>query len=197
MKFALLSCAVLLVAVTPGATQMRSTVSAGPTRIGRPHPPGILSQRGFVRHFHGNHFGAVIYPYGLYNGFFDNGYPEAVEQPAPPVIVVRDAPASTAPAAPVQVAAAEPKLIEVSPSTTMFSSGTKTSPAIFVFKNGKRLESQNYTITDTVLTLKEPHRPAMRVLLDQLDIDATVAENRRRGLNLQFPENRSEILIGF
>lgn len=197
MKLSLLGCAVLLVSVVPGAAQMRSTVSAGPIRTGRPHPPGILWQRDFGRRFHGNRFGTVVYPYGLYDGFFDSGYPEVVESPAPAVVVVRDAPASTVPAAPIQVAVAEPKVIEVSPSATMFSSAAKTSPAIFVFKDGRRLESQNYTITDTILTLKEPHRPAMRVLLDQLDIDATVTENRQRGLNLRFPENRSEILIGF
>lgn len=197
MKFAILSFGVLLVSMVPGAAQMPSTVSAGPIRIGRPHPPGIFSQQRFGRHFHGNHFGTVVYPYGIYDGFFDSGYPEVVEQPAPPVIVVRDTPAATAPAAPIPVAPAEPRMIEVSQPAIMFSSATRTPPAIFVFTDGRRLESQNYTITDTMLTIKEPRRPAMQVPLNQLDLDATLAENRQRGLNLQLPESRSEILIGF
>lgn len=196
MKSAVFTLAVLLVSMS-GVAQMRSSVSAGSVRIGRPHPPGIFSRREFSHQFHGNRFGTVIYPYGLYDGFFDSGYAEVVEQPAPPVVIVRDAPAATAPAAPIQVAPAEPRMIEISQPATIFSSGTKTPPAIFVLTDGRRLESQNYTITDTTLTIQEPRRPAMQVPLNQLDIDATLAENRQRGLTLQFPESRSEILIGF
>ncbi len=197
MKFALLSVGVALVAVVPGAAQMRSTISAGPIKIARPHPPGIFAQRNFGRHFHAGRFGTVIYPYGAYDGFFDNGYPEVVEQPAPPVIVVRDTPIAVAPAAPLQIAPAEPRMIEISQSVTVSSSGTKTPAAVFVLTDGRRLESQNYTITDTILTIKEPRRPAVQVPLNQLDIDATLPEDRHRGLNLQLPESSSEILIGF
>lgn len=198
MKFTRLSFGVLLVSVVPGAAaQMRSTVSAGPIQIGRPHPPGIFAQQNSGRRFHGNRFGTVFYPYGAYDDFFNSSYPEMVAQPAPPVIVVRDTPVVPATAAPTQIAPAEPRMIEISQSATVFSSATKTSPAIFVFTDGRRLESQNYTITDTMLTIKEPRRPAMQVPLNQLDIDATLAQNRQRGLNLQLPESRSEILIGF
>jgi hypothetical protein len=196
MKFAVFALGVLFVSVS-GAAQMRSSVSAGPVRIGRPHPPGILSRRDFGHQFHGNPFGTVIYPYGLYDGFFNSGYPEVVEQPTPPVVVIRDAPAANAPAPQIQVAPAEPRMIEISQSRTVFSSGTQTPPAIFVLSDGGRLESQNYTITDTVLTIKEPRRPAIQVPLNQVDINSTLTENRQRGLNLHFPESRGEILIGF
>src|SRR5512146_2080379 len=120
MKFVLLSFGVLLVSVVAGVAQMRSTISAGPIRIARPHPPGIFSQQRFGRHFHGSRFGTVVYPYGIYDDFFNSGYPEVVEQPVPPVIVVRDTPTATAPAAPIQAAPAEPRMIEISQSATMF-----------------------------------------------------------------------------
>ena len=176
---------------------MRSTISAGPIRISRPHPPGVFTRPGFGRHFHGNSFGTVIYPYGWYDGFYDGGYSEVVEQPAPPVVIVRDAPATIPSAAPVQIAPVEPKIIDVPEPVAVATGIAKTPAAIFILSDGRRVESQNYTITDTILTIKEPHRAAMQVPLGQLNLEATLAENHKRGLDLQLPESRSEILISF
>jgi hypothetical protein len=203
MKSALLNFVVALLLVLPGLAQMRSTISAGPIRSagpfngGRPHPPGIYFRHGFRRHFGGNGFGTVVYPYGLYDGFYDDGYPDVVEQPAPPVVIVREAPAASAPAPPVALAQAEPKMIDVPEAVAPSANLTRTPAAVFILSDGRRLESQNYTITDSVLTVKEPHRPAVQVPLSQLNIDATLAENHQRGLDLRLPESRSEIVIGF
>jgi hypothetical protein len=202
MKSALLRFAVAVLLVVPGFAQMRSTISAGPIRSagpfngGRPLPPGIFFRPGFGRHFHGNGFGTVIfpYPYGFYDDFYGRGYTEA-EQPTPPVVIVRDPPAPTVPAAPVQIA--EPKMIEVPQPVAMSSNLAKTPTAIFILSDGRRLEAQNYTITDSLLTIKEPHRPTMQVPLDQLNAEATLSENHQRGLDLRLPESRSEIVIGF
>jgi hypothetical protein len=195
MKSALLRFGVLLSLVVAGMAQMRSTISAGPIHIGRPHPPGIFRQPDFGRRFHGNGLGTIIYPYGMYDGFYDTGYREVVEQPAPPVVIVRDV--SAGPAAPVQVAPADPKVIDVPEPIVVSSKVARTPTAIFILSDGRRLESQNYTITDTTLTIQEPHRSAMQVPLDRLNLEATQLENHKRGLDLQFPEGRSEILISF
>lgn len=211
MKSALLNFVVAVLLVIPGVAQMRSTISAGPMHApgtfngSRPHPPGVFFRNGFDRHFHGNRFGTFIYPVGFYDGFYDdsyNGYPEAPEQPTPPVVVIRDAPA--APPAAVQAVPAEPKMIEVAEPVAVTSKPgktpvvlTKTPAAVFILSDGRRLESQNYTITDSVLTIKEPYRSAVQVPLSQLNIDATLAENHQRGLDLRLPESRSEILLGF
>lgn len=212
MKSTLLNLAVAVVLVLPGVAQMRSTISAGPMHApgtfqgGAPgtfhggHGPGIAFRPGFGRHFHGNHFGTVIYPFGLYDGFYDGfydgAYPNEVEQPAPPVIIVRDAPAASAPAAPV-VALADPKMIEVPAPVAAPSNLANTPAAVFILSDGRRVQSQNYTITDSILTIKEPHRPAIQIPLDQLNIEATLAENHQHGLDLRLPENKSEIVIGF
>ncbi len=187
----------LLLLTVPALAQMRSTISASGFRSGGAsdprHSPGIFFHPGFGRHFHGNRFGTVFYPYGLYDG----SYSDAVEPPTPPVIVIHDLPAAAGPVAPVQIAPAEPRLIEVPEPAAIPSNLARVPTAIFVLSDGRRLESQNYTITDTVLTLKEPHRPAVRVPLEQLNLEATLGENHKRGLDLRFPESRSEILIGF
>ncbi len=204
MKSALLSFGLVLLLVIPGSAQMRSTISAGPMHapgtFNGGHGPGIAFRPGFGRHFHGNRFGTVIFPYGLYGGFYDGfygDYPEVAEQKVPPVVIVHDAPAPTVPSASVQVAPAEPKMIEVPAPATVASSGVRTPAAVFILSDGRRMETQNYTITDSVLTIKEPHRPAIQVPLDQLNVEATLAENHQRGLNLQLPESRSEIVISF
>lgn len=200
MRSAFLSFVAILL-VLPGLAQMRSTISAGPLRGGRPHPPGVIFRSGFGHHFRANHFGPVVYPFGIYDGFYGDGYdqayPEVVEQPAPPVIVVRDERPATV--APVQIAPAEPpKMIDVPEAVTARpAASTRTPSAIFIFSDGRKIEAQNYTITDSLLTFKEPYRAAVQVPLSQLNVDATLAENQQRGLNLQIPENKSEILLGF
>ncbi len=195
MRGRLLAFVAVLVLVIPAAAQMRSSIGPGP--IGRPLPPGGISGPRIGNHFHrGNRFGGtVVYP-GFYGGYYDGGYSQVVEQPAP-VIVVRDE-QLPAPAPVPQLPAADPKLIDI-PQTLIRTASAANVPstAIFIFADGRRLEAQNYTVTDRLVTIKEAHRPAVQFPLDQLNLDATLSENHARGLNLQFPEGRSEILISF
>lgn len=182
----------LLLAI-PGSAQMRSSVSAGPA--GRPMPPGGGTGIRFSNHMHrGNHFGPVIYPYGFYDDFSYNDRPEVVEQPAPVVVIRDDRPAAPATAA---VPPPDPKIIEVPETLVRTTAPSATPTAIFIFADGRRVESQNYTITDKLLTVKEAHRPVLQVPLDQLDLDATLAANHERGLELRLPESKSEILLSF
>lgn len=198
MKSPLLNFAVAVFLAVPGVAQVRSTISAGPMHSAGPfnsgHSPGIAFRPGFGRHFNRNGFATIFYPYGFYDDSYDSMYDRSYpEQPTPPVVIVHDAPA----AAPVMVAPAEPRMIEVSEAAAVPSNLTKTPMAVFILSDGRRLESQNYTITDSILSIKELHRPAMQVPLDQLNIPATLTENHQRGLDLRLPESSSEILIGF
>jgi hypothetical protein len=195
MRSRLIALAAALVLVLPAAAQMRSSI--GPGAIGRPLPPGGISGPRFGNHVHrGNRFGGtIIYP-GFYDGFYDDGYSRVVEQPAP-VVVVRDEQPS-APAPVPQLPPADPKVIDVPQSLVRtVPAANVPSTAIFIFADGKRLEAQNYTVTDKLVTIKEAHRPAVQFPLDQLNLDATLSENHARGLDLQLPEGRSEILISF
>jgi hypothetical protein len=175
---------------------MRSSI--GPGAIGRPLPPGGISGPRFGNHFHhGNRFGgSFIYPYGFYDGFYDDGYSRVVEQPAPVVVVRDDQPPAPAPVP--QLPPADPKLIDVPQNLVRAGSAANVpATAIFVFADGRRLEAQNYTVTDKLITIKEAHHAAVQFPLDQLNVDATLSENHARGLDLQLPEGRSEILISF
>jgi hypothetical protein len=197
MRCALLKLGLVLLLIAPAMAQMRSTISAGPIHGGPPHPPGVIFRQGIGHHFHrGNGFGTVVYPYGFYdNGFYDEPYGDVAERPTP-VVVMRDAP--PAPAPPVQLIPVEPKMIEVPEAIAVRSTPlAKPVPAVFILSDGRRIETQNYTITDSLLTIKDPRRPAVQIPLDQLNVEATLAENHQHGLDLQLPESRSEILIGF
>src|SRR5512146_1477015 len=201
MRCALLKVTAGLLLVLPAAAQMRSVISAGPvSAAGHGHSGGIITRPGFGHSFHhGNRFGTVIFPYsfGYYDDFYGERYPDVVEQPAP-VVVVRDEREATPPAPQVQIAPADPKLIDVPELQIPRTGALARSPsAIFILTDGRRLEAQNYTITDTQLTIKEAHRPAVQIPLDQMNVQATLAENHQRGLDLELPESRSEILVGF
>jgi hypothetical protein len=195
MRSRLIALTAALVLVLPAAAQMRSSI--GPGAVGRPLPPGGISGPRFGNHFHrGNRFGgAVVYP-GFYDGLYDGGYSQVVEQPTPVIVVRDEQPPAAAPAP--QLPPADPKLIDVPQNLVRTGSAASVpATAIFVFADGRRLEAQNYTVTDKLITIKEAHRAAVQFPLDQLNVDATLHENHARGLDLQLPEGRSEILISF
>jgi hypothetical protein len=198
MRCALLKLGLVLLLIAPTMAQMRSTISTGPIHGGPPHPPGVTFRQNFGHHSHrGNGFGNVVYPYGFYDDFYDEPYRDVVEQPAP-VVVVRDAQPAAAPAPAIQPAAVEPRMIEIPEAIAVRSMPiAKAVPAVFIFSDGRRIEAQNYTITDSLLTIKDARRPAVQIPLDQLNVEATLAENHQQGLDLRLPESRSEILIGF
>jgi thiol-disulfide isomerase/thioredoxin len=68
-------------------------------------------------------------------------------------------------------------------------------PAVFVLNNGQRLEAQHYTLTADSLRTTIDGQPRT-IPLSALDLKATVAANRERGIDLKIPSNRSEISLG-
>lgn len=69
-------------------------------------------------------------------------------------------------------------------------------PTVFLLKNGEKLEARRYTITGGSLHLTVDGKPRIIPLTD-LDLNATLAANHERGVNLRIPTNPNEVVMGF
>lgn len=69
-------------------------------------------------------------------------------------------------------------------------------PAMFVLTNGERLEAQRFVLTVSSLSVNIGRRERV-VPVEALDLDATTAANRERGVNLQIPTDHNEISLSF
>jgi hypothetical protein len=108
---------------------------------------------------------------------------------APVIIEQREAGQSPTPAP------AKQQIIEIPGAANAQSA--KTLPAIiFILQNGERLESRWFMLTATELFVVIERRE--RTLpVDMLDIEATTAANRGRGIELRVPAERSVIFLSF
>jgi hypothetical protein len=69
-------------------------------------------------------------------------------------------------------------------------------PAVFVLSNGERIESSNYVLTSDSLQLEQSGRQRT-IPMSTVDLKATLAANRERGIDLQIPTDKSQIMISF
>jgi len=69
-------------------------------------------------------------------------------------------------------------------------------PAIFILASGERLESRRFVLTARLLSVSVDRR-RRTVPLEGLDINATIAANRERGIDLRIPNDGNEISLGF
>lgn len=69
-------------------------------------------------------------------------------------------------------------------------------PAIFVLSNGERVESSNYFLTVDSVRI-EQNGSQRTIPMSSVNMDATVAANHQRGLNLKVPTNKSQIMVSF
>ena len=77
------------------------------------------------------------------------------------------------------------------------SKDSKTSqPAMFILISGERLESPRFLLTASSLSVSVNRRQRI-IPMDAIDLDATVAANRERGIDLHIPSDRSEISLSF
>jgi hypothetical protein len=153
---------------------------------------------GFVRtpetghaHHPGDGYGYGAFPYFLPD--YETGWPDEEQRsPEPdraPLLRVHDE-ADREPGKPL------PAQVIVISNTTK-SSETKPLPAtVFVLTNGERLETRRYLLTANSVSLTL-HRNQRTIPIKMLDLDATIAENRDRGLDLRIPNDRSEISLRF
>ena len=146
--------------------------------------------------------------YGLgfaswYNPYWDEGepfefYPASelsVTSPpvvAPPPVVIVESHDYRPP-----VPAPEgPKLIEVPQAKGTPITSKPAQPTLFVLANGDRLEARRYMLTTDSLRV-EIGRQQRRISLPEIDVDATIAANRERGIDLKIPTGKNEIFLGF
>ena len=68
---------------------------------------------------------------------------------------------------------------------------------MFILTNGERIESSQYTLTAKSLTVQQGDAPSRTIPISALNIDATVAANRARGVDIKIPTNKNQIMLGF
>ena len=192
---------VLLLAVAfgiPASAQPGGGISHGGSHFGGRGFVGPRSIRGFAhRGFrrHDGAFGTGFVPFWWnepfeYDSYVDSNVDEEVPpEPAamPPMVIMRER--SSLPVTP-----AVPKMIDVplQPRTTP----APQQSAVFVLKDGTRLEPQRYLVTADNAYLTTDRRQRT-IPLSQLDVDATVKANRERGIELRIPVDRNEISLSF
>ena len=67
---------------------------------------------------------------------------------------------------------------------------------MFILTNGERFEAQRYLLTRDNLYVTVD-RQQRTIPLSMLDINATVAADRERGISLRIPADRNEISLSF
>ena len=195
LLFALLTISILISAPAQGQARGGGFQGGGGPRIsgsgGHGFPNG--PRRGYGRYRNsGAFFAAGYYPY------WDEGwdlpdYSEPPAQaPAPPVIVMQSRDDNHSQPARIPES---PKLIEL-PDAKDAAPSKPDQPTLFVFANGDKLEARRYTLTPDSLRL-EIDRQQRTIALDKLNIDATIAANRERGIDLKFPTDGNQIFLGF
>jgi hypothetical protein len=82
------------------------------------------------------------------------------------------------------------------PGKTQSAPAAPTPPAVFILSNGDRLESSNYVLTVDSLRVQQGDQQRT-IPLSSLNMDATAAANRARGVDLKIPTSKSQIMLSF
>jgi hypothetical protein len=94
-----------------------------------------------------------------------------------------------------KIPAASSQLITV-PGAANSAASKPLPPAMFILRNGERLEARRYLLTYDHLRFTVD-RQQHTIPLAMLDINATATANRERGIDLRIPADQSEISVGF
>jgi len=194
LLFALLTISILITAPVQGQARGGGFQGGGGPRIsgGAGHGFASGARRVYSRY---RNYGSAFAPW--YYPYWDGGWdlPDSAEPPAegasPSVIVLQSRDDNRQPARVPE----SPKLIEL-PDTKDAATSKPDLPTLFVFANGDKLEARRYTLTPDSLRL-EIGRQQRTIALDKLNIDATIAANRERGIDLKFPTDENQIFLGF
>ena len=128
--------------------------------------------------------GSYFSPYFLPDESYGPGDPAA--EPFPRIIYSPPDPERP----PVQA-----QVIEL-PGNSTFQESKPLQSAMFILTSGERLESQRFLLTASSLSVSVNRRQRV-IPLDAIDLDATVAVNRQRGIDLHIPSDRNEISLSF
>jgi hypothetical protein len=151
---------------------------------------GLFSSRSQFRH---DNVGSIFVPY-----FFPYDEPYGYDQPyadagtnAPPVVIMQsDDRQARTPEPP-----AKAQVIEI-PGAANATAAKMLPPTIFILANGEQLEARRFLLTASNLSVSIERRQRT-IPLDMLDLDATVAANQQRGIDLRIPNDRNEISLSF
>jgi hypothetical protein len=83
-----------------------------------------------------------------------------------------------------------------SPQSAVPSGAVASPAAIFILANGDRLESGEYTLTaESVQVVQNGvHRT---IPISAVNVPATLAANKQRGIDLKMPANKSQMVLAF
>jgi hypothetical protein len=128
--------------------------------------------------------GSYFLPYG--ESFDnDNGQPDAEAANAPlPVVIPR----------PAEPPLPRAQVIEI--PGVAGSPAKELPPTVFVLASGERLEARRFVLTASNLSVSIGHQQRT-VPLAQLDLDATLAANHGRGIDLRIPDDGNQISLSF
>ena len=160
--------------------------------------------------FHGNHHfaggserrGVSGFNHHRRNGFinplwwpYDYPYDDGsdYEQPYTQVVEREATPAAALAAPPVPPAKAQ--VIEI-PAAANSPTAKPLPPAIFILASGERREASRFVLTSNNLSVNV-NRRQRTIPIDQLDLDATLAANHERGIELRVPSDHNEISLSF
>lgn len=172
------------------------------------HGSGTNGSRGTFNNGFRRRGGYPGYGYGYgyywpaYGGYWDSSwdfndfnpdeqppYPQQQNASAPMVIMQ-----SSAPQAPYRPGVS-PKLQDV-PQEGPATAAKNSPPALFVLSNGERIETDRYLLSATSVSV-DVNRQQRTIPLSDVNIDATLAANHQRGLDLAIPHDSSSIVLGF
>jgi len=139
-------------------------------------------------HSHRNRGSTFLYPYA-----FPYDEPYGYEEPYADVVAREPAPPVAQPPAP-QVPP-EPKLIEV-PGAANAAPAKPLPPAVFVLTSGERVEVSRFLLRANEVSVTV-NRQQRTIPVSKLDLDATLAANRDRGIELEIPTDPNEISLRF
>jgi hypothetical protein len=189
--------ALLVVTVLGGSLQAQRAAATFHGNAARsPGRAGIAGRRGSSNRFfagrsrfHHDGAGGVFAPYFVpYDEPFDYGQPETeavTNGPAPPAAIPRTA----------ETAVPKAQVIEI-PGAANSTTAKMLPPTLFILANGERLETRRFLLTASNLSFSID-RQQRTIPLDRLDLDATIAANHERGIDLRIPADRNEISLSF
>lgn len=160
---------------------------------------GFFAQPGFANRFvlnrsHRHHrLDRVLVPYFLsyYDPFWYEPPDEEAVEAAAPVTEQHNDGQSFVRETPVP----KSQIIEI-PSDGRATARKPLPPTIFILMSGEKVESRQFLLTASDLSIKVG-RYARTIPLDTLNVDATIAANRERGIDLRIPADRNEISLSF
>lgn len=146
----------------------------------------------------GNYWGYSPYSVGGLDPYWELGEPsqaQASSSQQPSVIVLREPEQKAASAPP-----ASPKVIEVPQEKTaqgkQVSPSGPVPPAVFILTDGHRVEARSYLLTQDKIQVQQG-RGQQTIPLNEVNLEATVAANHARGIDLQIPDSKNQLTLGF